>query len=53
VFGRTAVTYAVEPDADGARIVCRLVTSQRGPVAWSRLLAWGALVMMRRQLLNL
>jgi hypothetical protein len=59
VFGRTAVTYAVEPleppDGSGARLVCRITTSQRGPVAWawSRLLAWGDLVMMRRQLLNL
>ena len=55
VFGRTAVTYAVEPDGAGSRLVCRLTTSQRGPVAWawSRLLAWGDLVMMRKQLLNL
>lgn len=55
VFGRTAVTYAVEPDGAGSRLVCRIVTGQRGPVAWawSRLLAWGDLVMMRRQLLNL
>ena len=55
VFGRTAVTYAVEPNDAGSRLVCRITTSQRGPVAWawSRLLAWGDLVMMRRQLLNL
>ena len=55
VFGRTAVTYAVEPDGPGSRLVCRITTGQRGPVAWawSRLLAWGDLVMMRRQLLNL
>jgi hypothetical protein len=55
VFGRTAVTYAAEPSGTGSRLVCRIVTSQRGPVAWawSRLLAWGDLVMMRRQLLNL
>ena len=55
VFGRTAVTYAVEPDGRGSRLVCRIVTGQRGPVAWawSRLLAWGDLVMMRKQLLNL
>ena len=55
VFGRTAVTYAVEPADAGSRLVCRIVTGQRGPVAWalSRLLAWGDLVMMRRQLLTL
>ena len=55
VFGRTAVTYAVEPSGSGSRLVCRIITSQRGPVAWawSRLLAWGDLVMMRKQLLNL
>jgi hypothetical protein len=55
VFGRTAVTYAVEPAGASSRLVCRITTSQRGPVAWvwSRLLAWGDLVMMRRQLLNL
>jgi hypothetical protein len=53
-FGRTAVTYAVEPEGRGSRLVCRIVTSQRGPVAWawSRLLAWGDLVMMRKQLLT-
>ncbi|MBA2955599.1 SRPBCC family protein [Nocardioides sp. MAH-18] len=55
VFGRTAVTYAVEPDVRGSRLVCRILTSQRGPAAWvgSRLLAWGDLVMMRKQLLTL
>jgi hypothetical protein len=55
VFGRTAVTYAVEEAESGSRLVCRIVTSQRGLVAWvwSRLLAWGDLVMMRKQLLTL
>ena len=55
VFGRTSVTYAVEPAGAGSRLVCRITTSQRGPLAWasSRLLAWGDLVMMRKQLLNL
>ena len=55
VFGDTAVTYAVEAQGAGSRLVCRLVISQRGPVAWvwSRLLAWGDLVMMRKQLLTL
>src|SRR4051794_14893232 len=31
VFGRTAVTYAVEPAGAGSRLVCRITTSQRGP----------------------
>jgi hypothetical protein len=55
VFGRTAVTYAVEPAGVGSRLVCRITTGQGGPVAWawSRFLAWGDLAMMRRQLLNL
>ena len=54
IFGRTSVTYAVEPSGAGSRLVCRIVTSQQGPVAWawSRLLAWGDLVMMRKQLLT-
>jgi hypothetical protein len=55
LFGPVAVTYAAEPDGDGSRIVCRLAVSGRGPLARARarLLAWGDLVMMRRQLLNL
>ena len=55
IFGRTAVTYAVEPAGSGSRLVCRVVTGQRGPAvwAWSRALAWGDLVMMRKQLLTL
>ncbi len=57
LFGRFATTYAVEPTDDPARcrLLCRLVVTRRGPVSAlrSRLLAWGDLVMMRRQLLNL
>jgi len=55
IFGALAATYAVEPDRDGSRLVCRLVVSQRGPLGWvrSRLLAWGDLVMMRKQFLTL
>ncbi|MBB6627407.1 hypothetical protein H5V45_08745 [Nocardioides sp. KIGAM211] len=58
LLGRFATTYAVEPDGpDGrsCRLVCRLVVTRRGRAAWltTRLLAWGDLVMMRRQLLNL
>lgn len=56
LFGTVAVTYAVEPvDATTCRLVCRMVVSQRGPFDWARarLLAWGDLVMMRKQFLNL
>ena len=55
LFGPVAVTYAAEPEGSGSRIVCRLAVAQRGPLdrARARVLAWGDLVMMRRQLLNL
>jgi hypothetical protein len=55
MFGPVAMTYAAEPDGAGSRIVCRLAVSARGPAARLRghALAWGDLVMMRRQLLNL
>jgi hypothetical protein len=59
MFGPVAMTYAAEPDGPdgtGSRIVCRIATaSAGGPVAWARArtLAWGDLVMMRRQFLNL
>lgn len=57
LFGRFATTYAVEPtgDPDACRLLCRLVVTRQGPVSAlrARLLAWGDLVMMRRQLLNL
>jgi hypothetical protein len=55
LFGPVAITYAAEPSGDGSRIVCRLAVAARGPVARARAhaLAWGDLVMMRRQLLNL
>lgn len=51
LFGRVAMTYAAEPDGAGSRIVCRVAVGSSGPVAHA--LAWGDLVMMRRQLLNL
>jgi hypothetical protein len=49
------MTYAVEPHGPGSRIVCRLCVAQDGPARWarSRLLAWGDLVMMRKQLRTL
>ncbi len=56
LFGAVAVTYAVEPVTDAScRFVCRFTVSQRGPVDWlrSRALAWGDLVMARKQLLTL
>jgi hypothetical protein len=55
LFGPVALTYAAEPDPDGSRIVCRLAAGRGGPLGRLRMraLAWGDLVMMRRQLLNL
>ena len=56
VFGDLAITYAAEPDGpDRSRLVCRIVgrTGSLPARAWFLVLAWGDLVMMRRQLLNL
>ncbi|GAW48824.1 MULTISPECIES: hypothetical protein [unclassified Nocardioides] len=55
LFGPVAITYAAEPCGEGTRIVCRLAVAQDGPVNWvrSRLLAWGDLLMVRKQLLTL
>lgn len=55
VFGDLAATYAAEPVSEAeSRIVCRLVCRREGLLnavrAWG--LAWGDLVMMRKQLLN-
>jgi hypothetical protein len=54
LFGPVAMTFAAEADADGSRIVGRLVAGTTGPLSTARAhaLAWGDLVMMRRQLLN-
>jgi len=54
LFGPVAMTFAAEPDGDGSRIVGRLVAGVRGPLSRARAhaLAWGDLVMMRRQFLN-
>lgn len=51
VLGRTGVTYAVVPSGAGSRLVCRMVTD--APAAVAHALAWGDLVMMRKQLLTL
>jgi hypothetical protein len=55
LFGPVAMTYAAEPDGPDSRIVCRIAAAARGPFARARAhaLAWGDLVMMRRQFLNL
>jgi hypothetical protein len=55
LFGPVAMTYAAEPDPAGSRIVCRLSVAADGPLRRARAyaLAWGDLVMMRKQLLNL
>lgn len=48
-LGRASITYAPEPAGPGAsRLVCRMVVSWPRPVADA--LAWGDLVMMRKQL---
>jgi hypothetical protein len=51
LFGAAAMTYAAEPDPSGSRIVCRLAAAADGPVRRARAhaLAWGDLVMMRKQ----
>jgi hypothetical protein len=55
MFGSVAMTFASEPDPLGSRIVGRLVAGGSGRLARLRAhaLAWGDLVMMRRQFLNL
>jgi hypothetical protein len=55
LFGPVAMTYAAEPAGSGSRIVVRIAVATDGRLARlrARALAWGDLVMMRRQLLNL
>jgi hypothetical protein len=55
LFGELAVTYAIEPDPAGCRLVCRIAAPARSRLARLRVhaLAWGDLVMMRKQLLTL
>ncbi len=52
LFGTTSMTYAAEPAGpdrpDHSRLVCRMVTTWPRPA--SDALAWGDLVMMRKQL---
>jgi hypothetical protein len=49
------MTYAAEPAGSGSRIVVRIAVAANGRLARVRAhaLAWGDLVMLRRQLLNL
>ena len=56
--GWMAATYAVEPDPtdpDGSRLVCRMVAAAGSPLTRLRAhaLAWGDVVMLRKQLLTL
>jgi hypothetical protein len=55
LFGPVAMTYAAEPDHGGSRIVGRLAAAggSRLRRAKSYALAWGDLVMMRKQFLTL
>jgi hypothetical protein len=55
VFGPVALTYLVKPTgAAGSRLVVELCAGSAGPVnrTRARLLAWGDLIMMRKQLLT-
>ncbi|WP_433800704.1 hypothetical protein [Actinomycetospora sp. CA-084318] len=47
--GEFAVTYAVHPDPAGSRLTATVVLDRAGAVV-GKALAWGDLVMMRRQL---
>lgn len=53
--GPLGVTYAVHPDGAGSRLVCRMVVpgATRLQRARAQALAWGDLVMIRKQLLTL
>ena len=55
LFGKLAVTYAVEPGPEGSRLVCRIAVASGSWLSRLRVqaLAWGDLVMMRKQLLTL
>jgi hypothetical protein len=55
LFGPLGMTYAVEPlSAVRSRLVCRVLAGTPTPAARLRglVLAWGDLVMMRKQLLT-
>jgi hypothetical protein len=52
LFGPISVTYAAEPAGDRSRLVCRMRVGWTGTLGAARagLLAWGDLIMMRKQL---
>ncbi|MFF4322206.1 hypothetical protein [Streptomyces sp. NPDC001568] len=55
-WGRMAVSYTVRPQGEGSRLVVRVAAEAGGTArrrVRRRLLAWGDLVMMRKQLLTL
>ncbi|WP_329153930.1 hypothetical protein OIU91_37830 [Streptomyces sp. NBC_01456] len=54
--GQMAVSYVVLPRGDGCRLLVKVASESRRPLSrrlQRRLLAWGDLVMMRKQLLTL
>ena len=56
LYGPLAITYAIQPRHDGScQLVVRLDVGATTPLhpGWRMLLAWGDLVMMRKQLLTL
>ncbi|MFD9207022.1 hypothetical protein ACFVZM_12160 [Streptomyces sioyaensis] len=55
-YGQMAVSYVVLPHGDGCRLLVKVDSASRRPLTrrlQQRLLAWGDLVMMRKQLLTL
>lgn len=53
LFGEVAVTYLVVPAASGSRLIVKLALPARGNAVRRTLLAWGDLLMMRKQVLRL
>lgn len=53
LFGEVAVTYLAVPTADGSRLIVKLALPARGNAVRRTLLAWGDLLMMRKQVLKL
>jgi hypothetical protein len=53
LFGEVAVTYLVVPAAAGSRLIVKLALPARGNGVRRTLLAWGDLLMMRKQVLRL
>ncbi|MFI9645455.1 hypothetical protein ACIHAA_04055 [Streptomyces sp. NPDC052040] len=54
--GQMAVSYTVRPHADGSRLIVKVVAETGGTLRRRlrrRLMAWGDLIMMRKQLLTL